>query len=97
MAGECQTSNTKDYEGEDDEVGGMPFHICQQRLRAVGARFNEGTFFRHGCQAPAAVLDEGDIALLKTYGMGPYNAAIKKAEDEIKNHQDKVGWTGPIT
>jgi hypothetical protein len=28
--------------------------------------------FHRRVKAPAAVLDEGDIALLKTYGMGPY-------------------------
>jgi 26S proteasome regulatory subunit T1 len=32
----------------------------------------------------------GDIALLKTYGIGPYTNAIKAAEDDIKKHQDKV-------
>lgn len=41
-------------------------------------------------EAPAPVLDEGDIALLKTYGLGPYTAAIKKAEKEIKEHQEKL-------
>ncbi|KAM3379971.1 hypothetical protein P3S68_005544 [Capsicum galapagoense] len=29
-------------------------------------------------------LDEDDIALLKTYGLGPYSTSIKKAEKEIK-------------
>ena len=29
---------------------------------------------------PAAVLDEGDIQLLKSYGMGPYTTAIKATE-----------------
>eukprot|EP01114_Cavostelium_apophysatum_P024514 TRINITY_DN961_c0_g1_i1.p1 TRINITY_DN961_c0_g1~~TRINITY_DN961_c0_g1_i1.p1 ORF type:complete len:426 (+),score=123.76 TRINITY_DN961_c0_g1_i1:112-1389(+) len=29
-------------------------------------------------------LDEGDIALLKTYGVGPYTNSIKAAEDDIK-------------
>ena len=29
-------------------------------------------------------LDEGDIALLKTYGVGPYNKGIKNVEDDIK-------------
>jgi hypothetical protein len=32
----------------------------------------------------------GDIALLKTYGLGPYTNAIKAAEEDIKKHQDKV-------
>ena len=35
-------------------------------------------------------LDAGDIALLKTYGLGPYTLAIKRVENEIKKHQDKV-------
>jgi len=38
----------------------------------------------------APALDEGDIALLKSYGVGPYNVAIKATEDDIKKHQDKV-------
>ena len=29
-------------------------------------------------------LDEGDIALLKTYGLGPYNKAIGAVQDDIK-------------
>ena len=32
----------------------------------------------------------GDIALLKTYGIGPYSNAIKATEEDIKKHQDKV-------
>ncbi|GFZ04364.1 regulatory particle triple-A 1A [Actinidia rufa] len=35
-------------------------------------------------------LDEDDIALLKTYGLGPYSASIKKAEKEIKEMAKKV-------
>ena len=35
-------------------------------------------------------LDEGDIALLKTYGLGPYSTDIKKAEKDIKDLQEKV-------
>lgn len=35
-------------------------------------------------------LDEGDIALLKSYGLGPYNTKIKTLEEEIKNHQQTV-------
>lgn len=29
-------------------------------------------------------LDEGDIALLKTYGQGPYSKQIKQVEDDIQ-------------
>jgi len=35
-------------------------------------------------------LDEGDIALLKSYGLGPYSNSIKTIEEEIKKHQQKV-------
>lgn len=41
-------------------------------------------------EAPAQVLDEGDIALLKTYGLGPYTLAIKKLEQEIKDKVKRV-------
>ncbi|CAN8288074.1 unnamed protein product [Cochlearia groenlandica] len=35
-------------------------------------------------------LDEDDIALLKTYGLGPYSAPIKKVEKEIKELAKKI-------
>ncbi|OAY82369.1 26S protease regulatory subunit 7 [Ananas comosus] len=35
-------------------------------------------------------LDEDDIALLKTYGLGPYSESIKKAEKEIKEMVKKI-------
>ena len=35
---------------------------------------------------PIVALDEGDIALLKTYGVGPYTNAIKTTEEDIKKH-----------
>lgn len=57
-AGECQTSNRKDYEDEDEK--------------------------------PIKALDEGDIMLLKNYGVGAYTLAIKKVEEDIKKHQDNV-------
>jgi len=38
----------------------------------------------------APPLDEGDIALLKSYGLGAYATSIKKAEEEIKKHQQTV-------
>jgi 26S proteasome regulatory subunit T1 len=41
-------------------------------------------------EKPIKALDEGDIALLKTYGIGPYTNAIKTVEEDIKKHQEKV-------
>ncbi|CAI5951457.1 unnamed protein product [Closterium sp. NIES-65] len=35
-------------------------------------------------------LDEDDIALLKTYGLGPYSTSIKKVEKDIKDMAKKV-------
>ncbi|MED6204724.1 26S proteasome regulatory subunit 7 [Stylosanthes scabra] len=35
-------------------------------------------------------LDDDDIALLKTYGLGPYSTSIKKVEKEIKDMAKKV-------
>jgi 26S proteasome regulatory subunit T1 len=38
----------------------------------------------------APPLDDGDIALLKSYGLGPYSASIKNVEAEIQKHQQTV-------
>lgn len=38
----------------------------------------------------STALDEGDIALLKTYGSGQYSRAIKKVEDEIQSILKRV-------
>ena len=35
-------------------------------------------------------LDEDDIKLLKTYGVGPYAGNIKKLEEDIKDLTKKV-------
>ena len=35
-------------------------------------------------------LDSEDIALLKSYGLGPYTVPIKEIEEEIKKHQQTV-------
>uniref|UniRef100_A0A8W8K220 26S proteasome regulatory subunit 7 n=1 Tax=Magallana gigas TaxID=29159 RepID=A0A8W8K220_MAGGI len=39
---------------------------------------------------PIQALDEGDIALLKTYGVGQYSKAIKSVEEDIQNGVKKV-------
>jgi len=41
-------------------------------------------------EPPPPALDEGDIALLKTYGLGPYATAIKEREESITKHQQIV-------
>ncbi|TYZ60694.1 hypothetical protein PybrP1_005843 [[Pythium] brassicae (nom. inval.)] len=60
--GECATTNTRNYEEEEDDL----------------------------LAGPQTVLDEGDIALLKTYGIGPYTRVIKQVEDDIKKAQGVV-------
>ena len=35
-------------------------------------------------------LTEGDIALIKRYGKGPYTAAIKNVEEDIKSFNQKI-------
>ncbi|XP_071152814.1 26S proteasome regulatory subunit 7 isoform X1 [Mytilus edulis] len=39
---------------------------------------------------PIQALDEGDIALLKTYGVGQYSKSIKSVEEDIQNTLKKV-------
>jgi 26S proteasome regulatory subunit T1 len=51
---------------------------------------NRGAYDEKEDDAIPAALDEGDIALLKSYGIGPYTLAIKAIEDDIKKHQEKV-------
>ena len=41
-------------------------------------------------EAPVRALDEDDIALLKTYGLGPYSTRIKDAEKDVKDLSKKV-------
>ena len=41
-------------------------------------------------EAPVRALDEDDIALLKTYGLGPYAESIKTVENDIKELAKKV-------
>ena len=38
----------------------------------------------------SSALDEGDIALLKSYGLGPYTVTIKKVEKDIAELQKSV-------
>ena len=41
-------------------------------------------------EGPVRALDEDDIALLKTYGLGPYSTKIKAAEKDLKDLSKKV-------
>lgn len=41
-------------------------------------------------EGPIKVLDEDDIALLKTYGLGPYSNKIKDAEKDVKGLSQRV-------
>ena len=70
--------------------------LCSSVAVACPQTSNTKDYDEEPEEAPATVLDEGDIQLLKAYGQGPYTAAIKKAEKEIKEHQDKV-WPLHLT
>jgi 26S proteasome regulatory subunit T1 len=41
-------------------------------------------------EGPVRALDEDDIALLKSYGLGPYSTRIKAAEKDLKDLSKKV-------
>jgi len=49
---------------------------------------NRGDYDEEEDTAPP--LDDADIALLKSYGLGPYATLIKETEEEIKKHQQTV-------
>lgn len=78
--GECQTKNRNDYDEEKDE----------KPIKAL----DEGKRTKRRTLVLSVILSSlsfsGDIALLKTYGIGPYTNAIKSVEEDIKKNQDKV-------
>lgn len=51
---------------------------------------NRGDYDEEEDEGAPPPLDEGDIALLKSYGLGPYSTKIKTLEEEIKTHQQTV-------
>jgi 26S proteasome regulatory subunit T1 len=51
---------------------------------------NQGDYDEEENESTPPPLDEGDIALLKSYGLGPYSTKIKMLEEEIKQHQTTV-------
>merc|ERR1712002_1149976 len=53
----------------------MPDHLGEDRRKVKDDDAEE---------IPIKVLDEEDIALLKTYGAGMYSAQIKKTEDDTE-------------
>merc|ERR1712151_621601 len=64
----------------------------QKKRMAVGEcqTSNVGDYDEEEKEDTPPPLDEGDIALLKSYGLGPYTTAIKTLEEEIKTHQQTV-------
>eukprot|EP00529_Nitzschia_sp_RCC80_P024618 CAMPEP_0113496406 /NCGR_PEP_ID=MMETSP0014_2-20120614/30105_1 /TAXON_ID=2857 /ORGANISM="Nitzschia sp." /LENGTH=452 /DNA_ID=CAMNT_0000390327 /DNA_START=139 /DNA_END=1497 /DNA_ORIENTATION=- /assembly_acc=CAM_ASM_000159 len=51
---------------------------------------NRGDYDEEEKEDAPPPLDEGDIALLKSYGLGPYSVSIKTLEEEIKKQQQTV-------
>ena len=71
-----------------------PMAHCEQYDRFCclfipGRSFNDHDNQEEKEDAPPP-LDEGDIALLKSYGLGPYSVSIKTLEEEIKKQQQTV-------
>mmetsp|Transcript_39460 Transcript_39460/g.113421 ORF Transcript_39460/g.113421 Transcript_39460/m.113421 type:complete len:455 (+) Transcript_39460:69-1433(+) len=51
---------------------------------------NRGDYDEEEKEDAPPPLDEGDIALLKSYGLGPYTTLIKQLEEDIKKEQQTV-------
>lgn len=51
---------------------------------------NRGDYDEEDKEDAPPPLDDGDIALLKSYGMGPYTKLIKQLEEDIKKEQQTV-------
>lgn len=51
---------------------------------------NRGDYDEEEKEDAPPPLDEGDIALLKSYGLGPYSTLIKQLEADIKKEQQTV-------
>eukprot|EP00934_Nitzschia_sp_Nitz4_P003555 Nitzschia sp. Nitz4//scaffold43_size134323//25306//26822//NITZ4_003282-RA/size134323-augustus-gene-0.215-mRNA-1//1//CDS//3329551897//3545//frame0 len=51
---------------------------------------NRGDYDEDDKEDAPPPLDEGDIALLKSYGLGPYTTLIKQLEEDIKKEQQTV-------
>jgi len=58
--------------------------------RAMGVPSAEDIEFGEDGGKPIVPLDEDDIALLKTYGLGAYNDAIKDLENDLKTISKRV-------
>jgi 26S proteasome regulatory subunit T1 len=96
-AGECQTKNRNEYDKEEEEKivaldeGRTTLHV----VHAAGSSAASLPSLNSSSSLPSVTsslheFHAGDIALLKTYGVGPYSNAIKTIEDDIKKHQEKV-------
>merc|ERR1712004_494392 len=59
----------------------MPDHLGKDQRRTVDEEKDD---------APIKALDEGDIALLKTYGAGMYSTSIKTVEEDIQSVMKRV-------
>jgi hypothetical protein len=66
------------------------FSNCFSRPRPLALAVAVAVSQEEKEEAPPPPLDEGDIALLKSYGLGPYSTKIKTIEEEIKKHQQTV-------
>ena len=90
-AGACQTRNVNDYEDEEEnEKESAPLD------EGVSKPSTHPPTPPHLHPHPHSLeLKTQDIALLKTYGLGPYTTSIKKVEEDIKNLQVRTSTHPP--
>ena len=85
-AGECQTGNRGDY----DDVSTSIVSSQNASFSYITSHAVFSMIQQEEKEDAPPPLDEGDIALLKCYGLGPYTTKIKTLEEEIKTHQQTV-------
>ena len=76
----CQTKNVNDYEDEEEE---KEVKVLDE-VREVDRSRHGGALTRLSAR------QQEDIAILRTYGVGPYSVALKKCEEDIKKHQELI-------
>ena len=59
----------------------IPLHCSSEMSAGECQTKNRNEYDKVDDDAPIKALDEDDIALLKTYGIGPYANAIKNVEE----------------
>lgn len=86
--GECQTTNVGDYDEVNNAI--HSHNVMFPKVTFLTSLFAFQSPLQEDKEVAPPPLDEGDIALLKSYGLGPYSTLIKNLEEEIKKNQQTV-------